>query len=79
MAVKLLQEYFELCPDGQCAFDVLTESERKRVANDGAVYLVGVCQRAGTKNGNGRIYRKETLQREVENYQKAIRERRSLG
>lgn len=79
MTKKLLQEYFELCPDGQCAFDVLTESERKRVANDGAVYLVGVCQRAGTKNGNGRIYRKETLQREVENYQKAIRERRSLG
>ena len=79
MTQQLLQEYFELCPDGQCAFDVLTESERKRVANDGAVYLVGVCQRAGTKNGNGRIYRKETLQREVENYQKAIRERRSLG
>jgi len=79
MSKKLLQEYFELCPDGQCAFDILTESERKRVANDGAVYLVGVCQRAGTKNGNGRIYKKETLQREVENYQKAIKERRSLG
>ena len=79
MSKKLLQEYFELCPDGQCAFDVLTESERKRVANDGAVYLVGVCQKAGTKNGNGRIYRQETLQREVENYQKAIKERRSLG
>ena len=79
MTAKLLQEYFELCPDGQCAFDILTESERKRVANDGAVYLVGVCQRAGTKNGNGRIYKKETLEREVSNYQKAIRERRSLG
>jgi hypothetical protein len=79
MSAKLLQEYFELCPDGQCAFDVLTESERKRVANDGAVYLVGVCQRAGTKNGNGRIYKKETLEREVRNYQKAIKERRSLG
>jgi len=78
MKKKLLQEYFELCPDGQCAFDILTESERKRVA-DGAVYLVGVCQRAGTKNGNGRIYRKETLEREVNNYQKAIKERRSLG
>ena len=78
MSKKLLQEYFELCPDGQCAFDILTESERKRVA-DGAVYLVGVCQKAGTKNGNGRIYKQETLQREVENYQKAIKERRSLG
>ena len=46
---------------------------------DGAVYLVGVCQRAGVKNGNGRVYRKETLNREVKNYQKAIQERRSLG
>ena len=79
MTQKLLQEYFELCPDGQCAFDVLTESERKRVANDGAVYLVGVCQRAGTKNGNGRIYPKPILEREIERYQTLIKERRSLG
>jgi hypothetical protein len=46
---------------------------------EGSVYLVGVCQRAGAKNGNGRVYRKETLQREIENYQRAIKERRSLG
>ena len=75
----LLQEYFELCPDGRCSFDVLTESEARRVRDEGAVYLVGVCQKAGTKNGNGRVYRKETLQREVSNYQKSVRERRSLG
>ena len=75
----LLQEYFELCPDGRCSLDVLTESEQRRVRDEGAVYLVGVCQKAGTKNGNGRVYRKETLQREVSNYQKAVRERRSLG
>ena len=79
MSKQLLQEYFELCPDGNCPMDVLTESERKRVMKEGAVYLVGVCQKSGTKNGNGRIYRKETLQREVENYQKVIRERRALG
>ena len=75
----LLQEYFELCPDGRCALDVLTESEKHKVVNEGAVYLVGVCQRANTKNGNGRIYNKEILQREVERYQGAINERRSLG
>jgi hypothetical protein len=74
----LLQEYFELCPEGRCPIDRLTESEKRNVSK-GGVYLVGICQKAGTKNGNGRIYRKETLQREVENYQKAIRERRSLG
>jgi hypothetical protein len=79
MSKKLLQEYFELCPDGQCAIDILTESERKRVVNEGAIYLVGVCQKAGTKNGNGRVYQKPTLAREVEGYQKSIKERRSLG
>ena len=79
MPKQLLQEYFELCPDGQCAIDILTESERKRVVNEGTVYLVGVCQKAGTKNGNGRVYQKPTLAREVQAYQKAIKERRSLG
>lgn len=78
MAKQLLQEYFELCPEGRCPVDVLTESERER-ASGGTVYLVGVCQRAGVKNGNGRIYRLPTLQREVEAYQKAIQERRALG
>jgi len=78
MSKTLLREFFELCPEGSCAVDVLTENEKRRL-QDGAVFLVGVCQKAGTKNGNGRIYKKETLQREVENYQKAISERRSLG
>ena len=78
MSKQLLQEYFELCPEGRCPVHVLTESEKKRVM-EGSVYLVGICQKAGTKNGNGRVYRSETLQREVENYQNAIKERRSLG
>ena len=78
MSKKLLQEYFQLCPDGICDLTVLNEDEKRR-GDGGAVYLVGVIQRAGTKNGNGRIYRKETLQREVENYQRAVKERRSLG
>ena len=79
MSKQLLQEYFELCPEGRCPVDTLTESEKKRAMNDGAVYLVGICQKAGTKNGNGRVYRKETLSREMKNYQKAIQERRALG
>jgi len=78
MAKELLREFFELCPEGSCALNVLTEGEKRRL-QEGAIFLVGVCQKAGTKNGNGRIYKKETLQREVENYQKAIAERRSLG
>jgi hypothetical protein len=75
---QLLQEYFQLCPDGICDLTVLTEDEKRKV-DDGSVYLVGVIQKAGTKNGNGRVYRKETLQREMNNYQKAIGERRALG
>ena len=79
MSKELLREYFELCPEGRCPVDVLTESEKKKVMNEGAVYLVGVCQRAGVKNGNGRIYNKETLGREIQKYQNAINDRRSLG
>ena len=78
MSKELLREYFELCPGGRCPVDRLTESEKRNISN-GSVYLVGICQKSGTKNGNGRVYRKETLQREVENYQKAIQERRALG
>ena len=78
MSKELLQEYFELCPEGRCPVHALNESEKKSVM-EGAVYLVGICQKAGTKNGNGRVYRKDTLQREVERYQNAVRERRSLG
>jgi len=79
MSKVLLQEYFELCPEGRCPVDVLTESEKHKVMNEGSVYLVGVCQRSGTKNGNGRVYNRDTLSREIKNYQDAISERRSLG
>lgn len=39
----------------------------------------GVLQRANAKNQNGRVYPKEILEREVENYKQLIRERRALG
>ena len=78
MSKVLLQEYFELCPEGRCPVHILTESEKKKIM-EGAVYLAGIMQKAGTKNGNGRVYKRETLQREIENYQNAIKERRSLG
>tara|TARA_R110000796_G_scaffold99608_1_gene207914 strand:+ start:9508 stop:10152 length:645 start_codon:yes stop_codon:yes gene_type:complete len=78
MAKQLLREFFELCPDGNCVIDVLTENEKRRL-QEGSVFLVGVCQKAGTKNGNGRVYPKSVLEREVENYQNSIRERRALG
>jgi hypothetical protein len=78
MEKQLLREFFELCPDGNCVIDVLTENEKRRL-QEGSVFLVGVCQRAGTKNGNGRVYPKSVLKREIENYQNSIRQRRALG
>ena len=78
MTKQLLTEYFELCPEGRCPIERLTESEKRNISN-GGVYLVGVCQRAGVKNGNGRVYSKDILNRELERYQSAVKERRSLG
>ena len=78
MSKQLIREFYELCPDGNCVLDVLTESERIRRDN-GAVFLVGICQKAGTKNGNGRVYPRDILEREVEHYQTLVRHRRALG
>lgn len=74
----LLREYYELCEGGVCQ-DFLTESEKREVAEGKAMYLTGVIQRAKAKNQNGRVYPREVLEREVENYQKVVRENRALG
>ena len=73
----LLREYFELCDGGVCQ-DLLTEAE-KMFVKTGGMMLTGVMQRADAKNGNGRVYPEMVLRREVENYQKLIRENRALG
>ena len=74
----LLREYYALCEGGVC-HDHLTESEKKLVNEHGAVFLTGIIQTADAKNGNGRIYPRKTLMREVESYQKIINENRALG
>ena len=73
----LLREYYELCEGGVCQ-DLLTEEEKRFIANGGMI-LSGRMQTAGVKNGNGRMYRRPILEREVENYSKLVRERRALG
>jgi len=77
MPKQLLREYYELCEGGICQ-DLLTEEEKHFVKNGGMI-LSGKLQEADSQNGNGRIYPLKTLQREVQNYQKVIDERRSLG
>lgn len=58
--------------------ELLTEKDHKFISN-GGVILTGVVQRADTENGNGRIYPREILEREVKNYQGLIKERRAYG
>ena len=74
---KLLTEYYELCPNGYCE-DLLTEQEKKEIT-EGALYLTGLMQCAGRKNGNGRVYKKDTLKREIDAYKNVVRDRRALG
>ena len=50
-----------------------------RLENNGKIILKGVLQRCDTINQNGRIYPRSILEREVVNYQKFIKENRSLG
>jgi hypothetical protein len=56
--------------------DIVRESKQ---LNGGKVMLRGVIQRADTLNQNGRIYPRAILEREIDNYQKFIRENRALG
>jgi len=74
----LITEYYSLCEGGVCQ-DYLTENEKRMVREDGAMFLTGVMQRADAQNGNGRIYPRSILEREMGNYQKLIKERRALG
>ena len=53
--------------------------EQSRANNGGKIIMSGIIQKADTLNQNGRIYPRDILAREVENYQKFIRENRALG
>ena len=69
---KLLREWIAL----DYKPSMLKENREK---NGGKVILQGVIQKADTKNQNKRVYPGEVLRREVENYQKAVRESRAVG
>ena len=75
--MKLLREYYALCEGGVCQ-DLLTEEDKKFVA-EGGLILSGKMQCAETKNGNGRVYPRAILEREVNNYARLVKEKRALG
>ncbi len=72
MAQRLLQEWIGL--DYTPA--LIKEIKEK---NLGKIILKGILQRSECPNQNKRIYPNNILQREIENYQKAVRENRAMG
>ena len=73
MSKQLLVDYipFEITPQQ------INESISK---NNGRLIVKGILQRANVKNQNGRVYPRETLMREADQYSNVqIKERRALG
>lgn len=71
----VLTEFLELENDSS----LLTEHERIGNEKGDHLILAGRLQKADAKNGNGRIYPKRVLEREVQNYKKLVHEARALG
>lgn len=78
MTKYVLREFYQLCDDGKCE-DLLTEAEKSMVRENKAVFLTGVMQRSDAQNGNGRVYPRKTLEREIENYKNLISQNRAVG
>jgi len=74
---QLLREYYELCEGGVCQ-DLLTEVEKSFVRN-GGMMLTGKLQEADVQNGNGRVYPRSIMEREVKKYAQLVGENRALG
>ena len=71
----VLQEFMNL----DYSDSMLTEDEREGNRQGVHLVLAGKIQAAGKKNGNGRIYPKPILEREMKNYTKLVREGRAIG
>lgn len=69
---QLLREYYA------CDYkpELIKEDRDK---NGGKLFLKGIIQKAETENQNKRVYPRQVLMREIENYGKAVRENRALG
>ena len=70
---KILREWLPLMQEGG---KFLVEDARD---TGGRLYLKGAMQRCEAPNQNKRIYPRRVLQREFENYMKAVRENRAMG
>ena len=70
----LLREFAEFDYSKEVA-----EDGKPKKSQYGNMMVKGILQRANTLNQNGRVYPRNVLEREVDNYQKLIRERRATG
>jgi len=68
---KLLREYIDFPYERG---KILESKEKKQ-----PIIVQGVIQRADTENQNKRVYGKAILEREINNYQKAVQEGRAVG
>ena len=71
----VLQEFMNL----DYSDDLLTEDEKEGNRNGTHLIVAGKIQAAGKKNGNGRIYPRPILEREMKNYEKLVKEGRAIG
>ncbi len=74
---QLLREFYELCEGGVCQ-DLLTEAE-KRFVRGGGMMLTGKLQESDVQNGNGRVYPRNIMEREVKKYAAIVEDNRALG
>lgn len=69
--MKFLKEFKEF------NYEVITEASHD--GRPGKLFVKGIIQRADALNQNGRIYPREILFKEIENYKKVVEERRATG
>jgi hypothetical protein len=74
----LLREFYALCEGGICQ-DLLTEREKVEMENGKVLYMSGRLQTADKQNGNGRVYPYNVLKREMDNYDKIVKDDRACG
>lgn len=75
MKKYILQEFMNL----DYSDSLLTEDERNGNREGTHLIIAGKIQEADAKNGNGRVYPKAILEREMKNYQKLVKEGRAVG
>lgn len=60
-------------------FDYQADQVKESIEKTGRLIVRGVIQRADKLNANGRVYPRDVLEHEVENYKQLVKERRATG